>query len=143
MLLAYLLVILRLILGNLKPMAKYVDGYVLAVPKKNMEAYRKMATTAGKVWRKHGALDYKECVIEDLNPDPKHIKFTFAKMAQAKAGETIIFAYVAFKSRAHRDKVNAQVMKDPMMNDPKYQDMPMPFDMNRMAYAGFEVIVDA
>jgi uncharacterized protein YbaA (DUF1428 family) len=121
-------------------MAKYVDGFVLMVPKKNLEDYKKMATKAGKVWMKCGALDYKECVIED--PTPQDVKLTFQKMTKAKEDEVIFFSYIVYKSRSHRDKVNAQVMKDPLMNDPKYQEMPMPFDMKRMAYAGFQSIVD-
>ena len=122
-------------------MAKYIDGFLLPIPKKNLPAYIEMAKTAGKVWRKHGALDYKECVIEDARP--KGVKTIFPKVIGSKPNETTIFAYIVFKSRAHRDQVNAKVMKDPFMNDPKYKDMPMPFDMNRMAYGGFEAIVDA
>ncbi|MBX7139283.1 MAG: DUF1428 domain-containing protein [Oligoflexia bacterium] len=116
----------------------YVDGYVLPIPKKNLKAYRAIATKAGKIWKEHGALDYKECVGDDL-----HIKgmLPFTKIAKAKAGETIIVAYVVFKSRKHRDAVNAKVMKDPrisgMCNPQK-----MPFDVRRMAYGGFKVIVD-
>ncbi len=119
----------------------YVDGFVLAIPKKNLPTYRRMASMGRDVWCKHGALDYKECMIDDAKP--KGVKFTFQKMIKAKPGEVVIFAYIVFKSRAHRDRVNAKVMKDPVMNDPKYKDMPMPFDMNRMAYGGFKVIVDA
>ena len=117
----------------------YVDGYVLPVPKKNLKAYRRLAQQAAKIWREHGALDYKECVGDDLTtkmgvPFPKH--------AQAKAGETVIFAYILFESRAHRDRVNAKVMKDPRipdMCDPK----DMPFDCTRMAYGGFKILVGA
>jgi uncharacterized protein YbaA (DUF1428 family) len=121
-------------------MAKYVDGFVLVVPKKNLEAYKRIAALGKKVWRKHGAIDYKECVGEDMAP--KMAKSTFPKIAKTKPGEVVIFSYIVFKSRSHRDKVNAKVMKDPLMNDPKYKDMPMPFDMNRMTYGGFEVIVE-
>ena len=121
-------------------MGKYVDGYVLPVPKKNLQAYRRMAQQAGKIWRKHGALDYKECVGDDLNTK---WGVPFGKTAKLKPGETVVFAYVVFKSRAHRDSVNAKVMKDPIMNNPKYKDKPMPFDMKRMVYGGFKVIVDA
>lgn len=118
--------------------AKYVDGYVMVVPKKNLKAYKAMATVASKVWRKYGALDYKECVGEDMK-----IKgfITFPTLIKLKPGELVIFAYVAFRSRAHRDRVNAQVMKDPIMNQKKYKDAPMPFDMKRMSYGGFDVIV--
>jgi uncharacterized protein YbaA (DUF1428 family) len=119
-------------------MAKYVDGFVLPVPKRNINAYRRMAQKASKIWKGHGALDYKECLGDDLN-----IKFCtpFPKGIRSKAGETIVFAYIVYKSRAHRDKVNAAVMKDPRINemcDPKN----MPFDCKRMLYGGFKVIVE-
>lgn len=122
-------------------MAHYVDGFVLVVPAKKLPAYKKLATMAGKLWRKHGALDYKECVIDDKKP--KHVTFTFEKMIGAKKGEQVFFSYIVYKSRNHRDQVNAKVMSDPIMNDPKYKDMPMPFDMKRMAYAGFKTFVEA
>lgn len=121
--------------------SKYVDGFVLVVPKKDLKAYQKMATKANKIWKKYGALDYKECVGDDLHP--KGVKFTFSKAMKLKRSETVVFSYITFKSRTHRDQVNAKVMKDPFMNDPKWKDKPMPFDMNRMAYGGFKVIVDA
>ena len=120
---------------------KYVDGFVLVVPKKNLETYQRIAKTASKVWKKYGALDYKECVGEDLKP--QYITFTFPKMVKLKPTEAVVFSYITFKSRKHRDQVNAKVMKDPLMNDPKYKNQPMPFDMKRMAYAGFTVIVSA
>ncbi len=126
---------------NKKATGHYVDGFVLTVPKKNLSAYRKMAQVAGKVWRKHGALDYKECIGDDLRPNG--VTFTFPKMAKAKPGELVVFSYIVFKSRAHRDQVNAKVMKGLFMNDPKNKNMPMPFDMKRMAYGGFTVLVDA
>lgn len=115
----------------------YVDGFVIPVPKKKLPAYIRMAKKASRIWIEHGALDYKECVGDDLNiqyclPFPKGIK--------AKAGEAIVFAYIVYKSRAHRDKVNAKVMKDPRitsMCDPK----DMPFDCKRMLYGGFKVMV--
>lgn len=119
----------------------YVDGYVLAVAKKNLGAYRRLARLAGRVWKKYGALDYKECVGDDLNP--KGFAFPFSKAIRLKPGETVVFSYIAFKSRTHRDRVNAKVMKDPLMNDPKYKDKPMPFDMKRMAYGGFKILVAA
>jgi uncharacterized protein YbaA (DUF1428 family) len=117
---------------------RYVDGYVLPVPKKNLKAYARMAQKAGKVWRDHGALDYKECTGDDLN-----VKFgvPFPRMMKVKPGETVVFSYIVFKSRAHRDRVNAKVMKDPRlakMMDPKA----MPFDIKRMVYGGFKVLVD-
>jgi uncharacterized protein YbaA (DUF1428 family) len=118
----------------------YVDGYILPVPKKNLRAYRRLAQIGAKVWRKHGALDYKECVGDDLNPKWAAIKFP--RTVKAKPGETVVFSYVVFKSRAHRDRVNAKVMKDPLMNDPKFKDKLMPFDMKRMVYGGFKVLVE-
>jgi uncharacterized protein YbaA (DUF1428 family) len=118
---------------------RYVDGYVIPVLKKNVRAYAKMAKTAGKVWRDHGALDYKECVGDDMN-----VKFgtPFPRLMKVKPGTTVFFSFIVFKSRAHRDRVNAKVMKDPRlakMMDPKK----MPFDSKRMAYGGFNVLVDA
>ena len=120
---------------------KYVDGFVLAVPEKSIPAYRQMAEMAGKVWKKHGALEYVECVGDDLTAEMAGIKFP--ETVKAKPGETVVFSYIVFESRAHRDEVNAKVMSDPSMNDPEYMDKPMPFDMKRMAYGGFQVIVDA
>lgn len=126
-------------------MAKYVDGYVLAIPKKNLDTYRKMAQMGAKLWLKHGALDYKECVGEDLNPKMGNMKLPlpFPKLTKMKANETIIFAYIVFRSRAHRDAVNKKVMNDPAMDKPEWRDMPMPFDMKRMSFGGFEVIAGA
>jgi len=117
----------------------YVDGYVLPVPKKNLGAYRRMAQKAGRIWRKYGALEYYECVGDDLNPKWATIKFP--KTVRAKPGETVVFSFVMFKSRAHRDKVNARVMQDPLMSSGANQEMP--FDMKRMAYGGFKVLVEA
>ena len=116
----------------------YVDGYVLPVPKKNMKAYRKMAQMAGRIWRKHGALDYKECVGDDLN---NKWGTAFPKIIKLKSGETVVFSYIVFKSKKHRNMVNAKVMKDPSMNE--WKDKPMPFDMKKMVYGGFKVLVDA
>jgi uncharacterized protein YbaA (DUF1428 family) len=116
----------------------YVDGFVLPVPKKNLNAYRRLAQKASKVWLDHGALDYKECAGDDLNVK---CGVPFLKSARARSGETVVFAYIVFKSRAHRDRVNAKVMKDPRiqeMGDPSS----MPFDVKRMAYGGFTVLVD-
>jgi uncharacterized protein YbaA (DUF1428 family) len=116
---------------------KYVDGYVLPVPKKNLPAYRRMAANAGKVWREHGALEFRECVGEDLKT--KKIK-SFPSLVKPKPGETVVFSWIVFKSRAHRDAVNAKVMKDPRLT--KMMDMKaIPFDSKRMAYGGFEVMV--
>lgn len=116
----------------------YVDGFVLPVPKKKIKAYRSMAKKASKVWRDHGALDYMECVADDVKPG----KVTsFPQSIKLKAGETVVFAYIVYKSRAHRDRVNAKVMKDPRlasMMDLKA----MPFDTKRMIYGGFKVMVN-
>lgn len=114
----------------------YVDGFVLPMPKKNVEAYRRMARKAGKVWMDHGALNYVECVGEDLNMKGM---LTFPKGIKIKASETVVFSWITYKSRAHRDKVNAKVMADPRMQ--KQPDF-MPFDMKRMMYGGFKSLVD-
>jgi uncharacterized protein YbaA (DUF1428 family) len=118
---------------------KYVDGYILPVPKKTLQAYRRIAQKAGKLWREHGALDYKECAGDDMTPK---WGIPFPRQLKVKPGETVVFAYIVFKSRIHRDRVNAKVMKDPRlanMCDPK----DMPFDCKRMVYGGFKVIVDS
>ena len=120
-------------------MAHYIDGYVIPIPKKNINAYRRLAQKAMKVWRDHGALEFRECVGDDLNikmglPFPRGIKI--------RPGDTVLFSYIVYKSRAHRDRVNARVMKDPRlanMMDPKA----MPFDVKRMMYGGFKTIVEA
>src|SRR5688572_30438192 len=112
-------------------MAQYVDGFVLPVPKRNIAAYRKMATKAAKIWMDHGALDYKECVGDDLNTKMGQ---TFPKGIKSKPGETIVFAYIVYKSRSHRDSVNKKVMKDPRLSGPEMKDMP--FDFKRMLYGG-------
>lgn len=115
----------------------YVDGFVLPLPEGNIDAYREIAETAGKVWLEHGALAYKECVIEDKTEH--EFCSNFPAMAGIKEGETVVFAYIVFKSRAHRDEVNAKVMEDPRIKcDPEN----MPFDCKRMAYGGFSPIVD-
>jgi uncharacterized protein YbaA (DUF1428 family) len=117
----------------------YVDGYVLPVPKKNLKAYVGIAKKAGKVWRDHGAIEYRECVGDDLAAT---FGVPFTRTIKVKPGETVLFSWIVFKSRAHRDRVNAKVMKDPRleaMMDPKA----MPFDYKRMAYGGFKVLVEA
>ena len=117
---------------------QYVDGFVVPVPKKKMAAYRRMAQKAGKVWRDHGALEYIECVGDDVKPG-KHT--SFPQSVRLKPGETVVFAYIVYKSRAHRDRVNAKVMKDPRlksMMDPKA----LPFDGKRMFWGGFKVMVE-
>lgn len=119
-------------------MSQYVDGFVIPMPKKNIAAYRRMAKKASKVWREHGALDYKECVLDQAKPG---FGLPFPKGIKAKPSETIVFSWILYKSRKHRDQVNAKVMKDPRIHamcDPKK----MPFDGDRMIYGGFQVIVE-
>jgi uncharacterized protein YbaA (DUF1428 family) len=117
----------------------YVDGYVLPVPKKNLQAYRRMAQKAGKIWREYGALQFCECVGDDL---AVKMAASFPRTIKLKKGEAVVFSWIVFKSRAHRDSVNAKVMKDPRLN--KMMDMKsMPFDSKRMVYGGFKVIVDS
>lgn len=115
----------------------YVDGYVLPVPRKNLQAYRRLARKAGKVWKEHGALEFRECVGEDLKVK---MGTPFPRAMELKRGETVVFSWITFKSRAHRDRVNAKVMKDPRIADMGPEEMP--FDSGRMMYGGFEVIVD-
>jgi uncharacterized protein YbaA (DUF1428 family) len=117
----------------------YVDGFVIPVPKKKLAAYRSMARKAGKVWREYGALDYKECVADDVKMGKRT---SFPRSVKKKPNETVVFSYIVYKSRAHRDKVNAKVMKDKRIVG--MMDMSaMPFDVKRMIYGGFKVIVDA
>ena len=115
----------------------YVDGFVLPLPKRNLKTYRRLATKAGKIWREHGAMDYWECVADDV----KAGKVTsFPRSVRLKSGETVLFAWIVFKSRAHRDQVNAKVIADPRlagMMDAKL----MPFDAKRMIYGGFKSLV--
>jgi len=116
----------------------YVDGFVVPVPKKKVQAYRRLAQKAGKIWREHGALDFKECIAEDVRVG----KLTsFPRSVKLKPSETVVFSWITFKSRAHRDRVNAKVMKDKRIAgmDPK----DMPFDGKRMIYGGFKIIVEA
>jgi uncharacterized protein YbaA (DUF1428 family) len=118
-------------------MPVYIDGFLLAVPKRKVAAYRKMSRRAGKIWRKYGALEYRECVGDDLN-----IKMgrPFAKAAGLRSGETAVFSWILYRSKADRNRVNKKVMSDKriakMMKDP------MPFDVKRMSMGGFKVIVD-
>ena len=122
---------------------RYVDGFVIPLARKNLAAYRRMADIGRKLWMKHGALDYVESVGDDLNPKMDGMKFLkFPQMVKTKPGETVIFSFIVFKSRAHRDSVNAKVMKE-FMNDSKDKDKQMPFEMKRMAYGGFKVLVGA
>ena len=127
---------------NKKAGGFYVDGFVFVIQQKNLAAYKKMASMAGKVWKKHGALDYKECMGDDLNPHGGGTQMlTFTKLIKPKKGELVGFSYIVYKSKKHRNEVNARVMKDSMMNEEKWKDKPMPFDMKRMAYGGFKTIV--
>jgi uncharacterized protein YbaA (DUF1428 family) len=114
----------------------YVDGFVLVVPKKKLPAYVKLARKAAIVWRDHGALDYRECAGDDLKVK---MGLPFPKLAKAKAGETVIFSWITYKSRAHRDKVNKKVMADKRLFDGMPKEMP--FDIKRMAYGGFKTLV--
>lgn len=119
-------------------MPNYVDGFVVPVPKKKLPAYIRMAKKASKIWKEYGALDYKECVGDDL--DSKFC-MSFPKGIKLKASETVFFSYIVYKSRAHRDAVNKKIMKDPRiaaMCDPK----DTPFDCKRMLYGGFKAIVE-
>ncbi|HWA46213.1 MAG TPA: DUF1428 domain-containing protein [Hypericibacter adhaerens] len=115
----------------------YVDGFLLPVPKKKLPAYLRMARKAGRIWREHGALEYRECVGDDL--DVKMV-LPFPRLAKAKRGEAVVFSWVLYKSRADRDRVVAKVMKDPRLAKMPKE---MPFDMKRMAYGGFKVQVTA
>jgi uncharacterized protein YbaA (DUF1428 family) len=120
-------------------MARYVDGFVVPVPKRKMAAYRRMAQKAGKVWREHGALEYTECVADDVK---RGKRTSFPRSVKQKPGETVVFAYIVYNSRAQRDRVNAKVMKDPRLKN--MMDLKaMPFDAKRMFFGGFKVIVDA
>jgi uncharacterized protein YbaA (DUF1428 family) len=120
-------------------MPGYVDGFVLVVPKKKLPAYLRMARQAGQVWREHGALDFKECVGDDLQPK---CGLPFPRLARAKPGEAVLFSFIVYRSRAHRDRVNAKVMKDPRLAA-MGGIAEMPFDLKRMAFGGFRVAVDA
>ena len=115
----------------------YVDGFVLVVPKKNIAAYKRMSAKAGKIWRELGALEYYEAAGDDLNIK---MGIPFPKLAKIKPGETVVFAWILYRTKTHRNRVNAKVMKDPrILKMPK----PMPFDIKRMSYGGFKVIVKA
>lgn len=114
----------------------YVDGFVIPVPKKNLKTYARMAKLGAKMWMKHGALDYKECVGDDLQ---SKWGMPFTKLLKLKPGETAVFSYIVFKSRAHRDRVNAKVMKE---MEKLGQPPDMPFDMKRMVYGGFKTLVE-
>jgi uncharacterized protein YbaA (DUF1428 family) len=119
-------------------MARYVDGFVVPVPKNKLDAYRRLARLAGKVWRDHGALEYTECIADDVEPGKRT---SFPRSVKLKPNEIVVFSWITYKSRGHRDRVNAKVMSDPrlakMMN-PKA----MPFDAKRMFWGGFKTLVE-
>lgn len=118
-------------------MAKYVDGFVVPVPKSKVDAYRRMARKAAKVWREYGALEVRECIADDV---PMGKVTSFPRSVKRKPSETVAFSWITYKSRAHRDRVNAKVMKDPRIADMDGE--AAAFDMKRMIYGGFDVIVD-
>ncbi|OGK17479.1 hypothetical protein A2774_05540 [Candidatus Roizmanbacteria bacterium RIFCSPHIGHO2_01_FULL_39_12c] len=122
-------------------MAKYLDGFVLSIPKKNTVKYKKMAEDARDVWKKFGALDYKECKIDDVKPG-KFVNFTFPKMAKTKKDEETWFSFIVYNNKKHRDKVNKKVMAYYEKKYGKDMSKKMPFDMKRFAYGGFEVMIE-
>jgi uncharacterized protein YbaA (DUF1428 family) len=116
----------------------YVDGFLVPVPKKKLADYRRMAAKAGKIWREHGALEFRECIADDVSWGKRT---SFPRSVKQKSGETVFFSYIVYKSRAARDRINAKVMKDKRlakMMDPKA----MPFDARRMIWGGFKTVVD-
>jgi len=116
----------------------YVDGFLVPVPKKKLAAYRRMAAKAGKIWREHGALEFRECIADDVKWGKRT---SFPRSVKQKSGETVFFSYIVYKSRADRDRINAKVMKDKRlakMMDPKA----MPFDAKRMIWGGFKTVID-
>jgi uncharacterized protein YbaA (DUF1428 family) len=115
----------------------YVDGFLLTIPKGKLQEYRAIARRAGRVWKEHGALEYRECAGDDL---ATRMGTPFPRAARAKSGETVVFSWIVYKSRAHRDRVNAKVMNDPRTIE--VMNTQMPFDVKRMSYGGFKVIVD-
>ncbi|WP_323843897.1 DUF1428 domain-containing protein [Microbulbifer magnicolonia] len=117
-------------------MARYVDGFIVPVPKKNLEAYRKLAQTAGEVWKEYGALEYVECVADDVKSGEVT---SFPQSVKLQDDETVIFSWIVYESRAHRDAVNEKAMKDPRLADMKPADLP--FDAKRMFWGGFEVLL--
>lgn len=118
-------------------MPAYVDGFLLALPKRKIPVYRQISRRAGKIWREYGALEYRECVGDDLKTKMGR---PFAKAAGLKSGETVVFSWIVYRSRADRKRVNKKVMNDPRML--KMMKVPMPFDVKRMSFGGFKVVVD-
>ena len=120
-------------------MAHYIDGFVLPIPKDKIDRYRQIAEQAGKIWREHGALEYRECVGDDLDVKDQ---VPFPRIIETNPDETVVFAWIVFESREHRDRVNARVIADARLAG-MAEDGPMPFDCKRMAYGGFKTIVEA
>ena len=118
-------------------MSEYIDGFVIPVPKDKVEEYRRLAEKAARIWKEHGALDYWECIGDDLEAKDM---VSFTKLADAKPDETVVFAWAVFESRAHRDEANAKIMADPRLKE-MMESTNQPFDCKRMAYGGFKVIV--
>ena len=122
---------------------KYVDGFVIVIPKDKLDNYRRLAEEGRDIWMKHGALDYKECVGDDLDPGMGGMEtLTFPQLTGLAPDEAVIFSFIVYNSRQHRDEVNAKVMSDPAMSAEEVKNRPMPFDMKRFSYGGFEVLVD-
>lgn len=122
----------------------YIDGFVIKFPAKNFAAYKKMALLGRKIWMKHGALQYVEAIGDDLGPAPTGPSSKiFTKLTKAKPDDVVLFSFIVFKNKAHRDRVNKKVMADPAMNDPQWQNQPMPFEMKDMSYGGFKAFVEA
>lgn len=119
-------------------MSRYVDGFVIPIQKKNIKAYKKMAALGKKVWMQHGALDYYECIGDEVDMS---WGLAFSKLAKLKANETVAFSFIVYKSKAHRNKVNAIVHKDPRMAPENFKTMP--FDMKRLSMGGFKALVHA
>ncbi|MBK1833559.1 DUF1428 domain-containing protein [Roseibacillus ishigakijimensis] len=117
-------------------MKPYVDGFVIPVPQDKLAEYRLLSEKAGRVWMEHGALEYRETVLEDAGSAEM---VSFPQLAQAREGETVVFAWICYRSRAHRDEVNAKVMADPRIKESENEEMP--FDCKRMAFGGFEALV--
>lgn len=116
---------------------RYVDGFLLPVPKKNLAAYRRLARKAGLIWKEHGALEFRECVGDDLR---QKMGIAFPRVAKLKRGETVMFSWIVYRSRADRDRVNTKVMKDPRLA--AFMTGPIPFDVKRMSSGGFKMLVD-
>ena len=120
-------------------MSVYIDGFVVPVPKRKLEAYRRLARRAGKIWKEYGALEYRECVADDVKWGKRT---SFPRSVKQKPGETVMFSYIVYKSRAQRDRINAKVMKDPRLDD-MMDPKSLPFDAKRMIYGGFKLLLEA